>query len=151
ALAPSAASPTSQSAPSENSPKPDANKPSPDQSSGGDKKPDAEKKPDSQSSDDKSKEKKAEETPPVKRPAEPAKPADPEELKVRPDEAGLVSFSFKGQPWLPVLEWLADISHMSLDWQEIPGGYLDLTTRRKYTVDEARDLINSTLRGFGYT
>jgi type II secretory pathway component GspD/PulD (secretin) len=154
-VAPAAAT-TAQPAASEASPKPDAAKPGDqppngEKKPGGDKKPDGEKKPDGQAGDDKSKEKKPEETQPVKRPAEPTKPANPDELNVRPDETGMVSFSFKGQPWQPVLEWLADISHMSLDWQEIPGGYLDLTTRRKYTVDEARDLINSTLRGFGYT
>src|SRR6185295_8570157 len=75
----------------------------------------------------------------------------PAELKVKPDEKGNVSFSFKGQPWQGVLEWLADVSHLSLDWQEVPAGYLDLTTRRKYSLDEARDLINSILLSKGYT
>jgi type II secretory pathway component GspD/PulD (secretin) len=151
ATAPAAVSATAQPAVSDASAKPAEGPKTGDQSPPGDKKAEGEKKPDGQPRDDKSKDKKPEETTPVKRPVEPTKPADPAELNVRPDETGMVSFSFKGQPWLPVLEWLADISHMSLDWQEIPGGYLDLTTRRKYTIDEARDLINSTLRGFGYT
>ena len=120
----------------------------------GEKKSDGDKKPDGQPGDEKSKDgkdKKADENQPVKRPTTPAKPADPEELKVKPDADGMVSFSFKGQPWQAVLEWLADISHMSLDWQEVPGGFLDLTTRRKYTVEEARDLLNSILLTKGFT
>jgi Bacterial type II/III secretion system short domain len=99
---------------------------------------------------DKDKEK-AEATPPVHRPTDPAEPPNPAELKAQPDDQGRVSFSFKGQPWPAVLEWLADISHMSLDWQEAPGGFLDLTTRRKYSVEEARDMINSILLNKGYT
>ncbi len=116
-------------------------------------KPDAEKKSDGKPANeekDKAKDKKGE-VKSVKRPETPAKSPDAAELKVRPDQNGMVSFSFKGQPWQAVLEWVADISHMSLDWQEIPGGFLDLTTRRKYTVNEARDLINSILLTKGFT
>lgn len=90
------------------------------------------------------------EKPPTLRPAKPAKPADPNELKVRP-ENGMISISFKGQPWPAVLEWLAEISGMSLDWQEAPADYLDLTTHRSYKVDEIRDLINSALLARGYS
>ena len=118
-------------------------------------KPDEGKSADDKSADadkDKSKDKSAAESPqPVKRPEKPAKDPDPTELKVQPDAEGMVSFSFRGQPWQAVLEWLADISHMSLDWEEVPGGYLDLATRRKYTVAEARDLINSILLTKGFT
>jgi type II secretory pathway component GspD/PulD (secretin) len=121
------------------------------QKNDGEKKPDAEKKSDGQSGEDKSKDKKPDDTTPIHRPADPPKPADPNELKVRPDEHEMVTFSFRGQPWQAVLEWLADISHLSLDWQEVPGGYLDLTTRRKYGLDEARDLINSMLLSKGFT
>lgn len=118
---------------------------------GGDgKKPDGDKKPDSSKSDEAGKDKKADEAQPVVRPTEPKKPANPDELKVRPVD-GKVTFSFKGQPWPAVLEWLADISQMSLEWLEAPPGYLDLTTQREYTVREARDLINSILMGRGYT
>lgn len=88
---------------------------------------------------------------PVKRPTDPASPANPEELKARPDETGQVTFSFKGQPWPAVLEWLADISDKSLEWQEAPPGFVDLTTRGKYTVPEVTDLINSVLLSRGYT
>lgn len=88
---------------------------------------------------------------PVRRPLEPKTPADPNELKVRPDADGRIAFSFKGQPWTAVLEWLADISQASLHWEEAPPGYLDLTTRGRYTPEEIRDLLNSVLLAKGYT
>lgn len=87
----------------------------------------------------------------VKRPTEPPKPPDPAELKVRPDKDDKVNINFKGQPWPAVLEWLADISGKSFDWQESPGGFLNLTTSRGYTVAEMRDLINRLLLARGYT
>ncbi|MGD0383078.1 MAG: secretin N-terminal domain-containing protein [Thermoguttaceae bacterium] len=85
------------------------------------------------------------------RPTKPPKPPDPEELKVRPDADGKVRFNFNNQPWQPVLEWLAEISGMSLDWQELPGDYLNLKSRQRYTVRETRDLINRHLLSRGYT
>ena len=88
---------------------------------------------------------------PIQRPAKPPEPPNPDELKVRPDAEGKVSFNFTGQPWQGVLQWLADISHMSLDWQELPGDYLNLTTQRPYTLDEVRDMINRHLLARGYT
>jgi len=88
---------------------------------------------------------------PVTRESAAPKEADPEELKVRPDARGMVQFNFVGQKWLDVLEWLALISDMSLDWQELPGDYLNLTTQRAYTVAETRNLINQHLLARGYT
>ncbi|WP_158545384.1 secretin N-terminal domain-containing protein [Bremerella cremea] len=98
-------------------------------------------------------EKKPDEAPqgPIKRKDEPDKPADPEELKVRPDDQGKVRFNFRGQAWPDVLDWLADISNTSLDWQELPSDYLNLTTQRAYSVDEVRDLLNERLMTRGYT
>lgn len=88
---------------------------------------------------------------PIQRKDEPEQPSDPEELKVRPDERGMVRFNFRGQAWPDVLDWLADISNTSLDWQELPGDYLNLTTQRAYSVDEVRDLLNERLMTRGYT
>jgi type II secretory pathway component GspD/PulD (secretin) len=88
---------------------------------------------------------------PVMRSDRPAPAANADELKVQPNELGLVKFNFQGQPWLEVLEWLAKISHLSLDWQELPGDHLNLATQRGYTVAEARDLINRHLLDRGYT
>ncbi len=87
----------------------------------------------------------------VKRPDEPSSPPDPEELKVQPDKNNKIKVNFKGQPWPAVLEWLADISNMDFVWQEAPDGFLNLTTRRSYTVDEIRDRINQRLLVRGYT
>ena len=95
--------------------------------------------------------KKEEEAPITKRPTSPPKPADPEELKLRPGEDGLVRFSFNGQPWTEVMQWLSEVSGMSLDWQELPGDYLNLTTQEGYTLAEARDLINRHLLARGFT
>jgi type II secretory pathway component GspD/PulD (secretin) len=88
---------------------------------------------------------------PVVRPSKSAEPPDPKELKTRPDAAGKVRFNFNGQPWQPVLEWLAKISGMSLDWQDLPGDYLNLVTQQTYTLAEARDVINRHLLARGYT
>ena len=87
----------------------------------------------------------------VTRPDKPSVPPDPRELKVKPDPNGKIRFNFHGQPWADVLEWLAVVSAMSLDWQELPGDYLNLVTQRDYTVPEARDLINRHLLARGYT
>jgi type II secretory pathway component GspD/PulD (secretin) len=87
----------------------------------------------------------------TQRPTEPPTPPDPDELKLRPDKHGKLRFNFHGQPWPDLLEWLAGVSGMSLDWQEVPADYLNLVTQRSYTVDEARDLINSHLLSRGFT
>ena len=86
----------------------------------------------------------------VDRPDKPDFKVDPSELEVKPID-GKVQFNFHGQPWQGVLEWLAAISGLSLDWQELPGDYLNLRTQRAYTLDEARDLINQHLLARGYT
>lgn len=87
----------------------------------------------------------------VKRPTGDEAKADAEELKVRPDKDGFVQFNFRGQPWLDVLDWYAQISNSSLDWQELPADKLNLSTQRKYTVPEVRDLLNGTLLARGFT
>jgi type II secretory pathway component GspD/PulD (secretin) len=87
----------------------------------------------------------------VQRPKMPLMPPRPGELRVMPDEKGKVRFNFNGQPWPGVLEWLARVSQMSLDWQELPDGFLNLNTQRSYTVAEARDLINVHLLARGFT
>ncbi|MBI3862562.1 MAG: hypothetical protein HY290_11785 [Planctomycetia bacterium] len=85
------------------------------------------------------------------RPTKPDAAADPKELEIRPDENGRVRFNFHGQPWPAVLEWLARVSDLSLDWQEVPADYLNLRTQRSYTIPEARDLINRHLLDRGFT
>ncbi len=87
----------------------------------------------------------------VKRPMEPSEEPDPSELEATPDANGNIRFSFRGQKWPAVLDWLAHVSEMSLDWQELPGDYLNLVTQREYSLDEARDLINRHLLARGFT
>jgi len=87
----------------------------------------------------------------VTRPKIPESPPDPTELENRPNAAGKVRLNFTGQPWPDVLEWLKVVSNLTLDWQELPGGYLNLVTHREYTVPEARSLINRHLLSRGYT
>lgn len=86
----------------------------------------------------------------VKRPAKPPRTPDPRELEAKPDKNGRVTFGFTGQPWPDVLQWLANVSNQSLDWQELPNDYLNLTTQHSYTVPEARDLVNRHLQARGY-
>ncbi len=76
---------------------------------------------------------------------------DPKELELKPDEQGRVRFNFQGQPWLAVLQWLADTSKYTLQWNKLPGDYLNLTTQRSYSLDEARDIVNQHLLARGYT
>ncbi|MEZ6088685.1 MAG: secretin N-terminal domain-containing protein [Pirellulaceae bacterium] len=87
----------------------------------------------------------------VMRPGEPPEPPDPKEFDLRPDPDGRLQFRFRNQPWPDFLQWLAEVSGYSLDWQQMPGGYLNLVTNRSYTVSEARDLVNRLLLDRGYT
>ncbi len=87
----------------------------------------------------------------VTRPTEPDKPANPDELNVTPNAAGMLKLNFQGQPWPDVIRWLKKVSGKSLDWQELPGGYLNLSTHREYSVEEARNIINRHLLARGYT
>lgn len=111
----------------------------------GEKKPDGDKKP----GDGKKEAPKPPET--VSRPDTPVIPPDPKQLLIRPNPDGMLQLNFTGQPWPDVLKWLAGISGLSFDWQELPGGYLNLVTQREYSVPEARNLINRHLLARGYT
>ncbi|MEX2168779.1 MAG: secretin N-terminal domain-containing protein [Pirellulales bacterium] len=87
----------------------------------------------------------------VNRPDKPPTVPDPKELQAKPDKQGRIQFSFSGQGWPDVMQWLANVSGQSLDWQELPSDYLNLTTQHSYTLPEARDLINRHLQARGYT
>lgn len=108
-----------------------------------------EKKPEEKGKSDKGDNEKKEDGP-VKRPDKPPRPPDPRELDAKPDADGRVRFAFNGQPWADVLQWLANISGLSLDWRELPPDYLNLSTQRSYSLAEARDLINRHLQARGY-
>ncbi len=89
---------------------------------------------------------------PIQHPTKPPKPPKPEEFKVRPVN-GRVSFNFNNQTWPDLLQWLADISDMDLDWQEMPGDYVNISTpaEKTYSVPEVRDLFNQLLLARGFT
>ncbi len=87
----------------------------------------------------------------IKRPDKPLTPPNPDEFKARPDEEGIVRFQFRGQSWPDVLEWFGEISGRSVDWQELPKDYLNISTQRGYTVEELRDLLNRLLLTRGFT
>jgi type II secretory pathway component GspD/PulD (secretin) len=114
--------------------------------------PPQEAKPDEKGEKKEGEEKKAETADSVKRPEKPPRVPDPREFELKLDEKGRVpAFNFIGQPWPDVLQWLANISKSSLDWQELPNDYLNLTTQRSYSLDEVHDLINRHLHARGYT
>ncbi|MDA1232808.1 MAG: hypothetical protein O2856_18725, partial [Planctomycetota bacterium] len=87
----------------------------------------------------------------VKRP--PAEKYVPQRIdtEIRKNPDGHVAFNIIGQPWEAVLQWLADASALSFDWQELPGDSLNLITTHEYSMEEARDLINRHLLMRGFT
>jgi type II secretory pathway component GspD/PulD (secretin) len=87
----------------------------------------------------------------VQRPTEPETPPNPDELTATPNESGMLRLNFQGQPWPDVIRWLKKVSGKSLDWQELPGGFLNISTHREYSVEEARNIINRHLLARGYT
>lgn len=88
---------------------------------------------------------------PVLRSTKPEFVADPSELLVKPNPNGMLKINFRGQPWPMVLDWYSRTAGVSLDWQELPGDYLNLTTQKEYPVEEIRDLINRHLLSRGFT
>ncbi len=77
--------------------------------------------------------------------------ADAKEFDVRPGPDGVVHFQFRGQKWPDVLDWYAEIAGVSIDWQELPGDYLNISTQRGYTVAELGELLNRLLLARGFT
>jgi type II secretory pathway component GspD/PulD (secretin) len=101
--------------------------------------------------DKKSEEKKDEGAKTITRPTDKPVVVDPNRAKLTPDKDGRVQFNYLGQPWSDVLQDYADAAKLSFDWQELPADYLNLTTQRKYTLAEARDLLNRHLLMRGFT
>lgn len=88
---------------------------------------------------------------PVKRTNEPPEPPNKKEFEVRPDEKGMIQFQFRNQSWPDLMKWLAEVSGMSLDWQELPGDYLNIASQKKHSLEEARDIFNRHLLSRGFT
>ena len=87
----------------------------------------------------------------IKRKSEPPEAPNKREFDVKPDEQGMLQFQFRNQAWPDLMRWLSEVSGMSLDWQELPGDYLNVATQRKHSLEETRDLINRHLLARGYT
>lgn len=88
---------------------------------------------------------------PVKRKSEPPEAPNKREFDIRPDDQGMLQFQFRNQGWPDLMRWLSEVSGMSLDWQELPGDYLNLATQRKHSLEETRDLFNRHLLARGFT
>ena len=63
----------------------------------------------------------------------------------------MLQFQFRNQTWPDLMRWLSEVSSMSLDWQELPGDYLNIATQRKHSLEETRDLFNRHLLARGFT
>jgi type II secretory pathway component GspD/PulD (secretin) len=77
--------------------------------------------------------------------------ADPEELKATVGSDGKVAFQFRNQPWVGLVQWLAQISNQPLDWQELPADRVNLQSPGRYSVAQTKDLFNRHLLARGYT
>ncbi len=77
--------------------------------------------------------------------------SNPDEFKAMVGDDGRVAFAFRNQPWVDLVQWLADISDLPLDWLELPGDRVNLRSPGRYTVEETRDLFNRYLLARGFT
>ncbi len=87
----------------------------------------------------------------LKRKSEPPEPPNKREFDIKPDAQGMLQFQFRNQSWPDLMRWLSEVSGMSLDWQELPGDYLNIATQRKHSLEETRDLFNRHLLARGFT
>jgi type II secretory pathway component GspD/PulD (secretin) len=87
----------------------------------------------------------------IRRATEPNTPADPEELDVKADIDGRISLTLRGQKWVDVLQMLADLSEMAIEWTHLPNDVVDFTTPGRVTLDVVRDTLNRMLLDRGYT
>ncbi len=76
---------------------------------------------------------------------------DREEFQATVGADGKIAFQFRDQPWIDLVQWLAQIAGQPLDWQELPGDRVNLRSPGRYTVAETKDLFNRHLLARGYT
>jgi Bacterial type II/III secretion system short domain len=89
---------------------------------------------------------------PITRPPAIENPAVLADQRMRVDDKKHeVSFNFQEAPWTFVLDELARVSNMTLDWQTLPGDALNLRSSGKYPLAQARDVINAQLLARGYS
>jgi len=88
----------------------------------------------------------------IRRQSLPEPKGDPAELAAAVlGSDGRVAFQFRNQGWPELIDWLAELADQPLDWQELPGDRVNITTPGRYTVTEVIDLLNRHLLGRGYT
>ena len=87
----------------------------------------------------------------IKRPTNGSAALAPDRMRLTPDKNGLVQFNYNGHPWSEVLQEFADAAKFSFDWQELPADKLNLITQRKYSLLEARGVLNQHLLARGFT
>jgi len=79
------------------------------------------------------------------------RPSPSKRPDINPDEQGMIQFQFRDQAWPDVLQWVADVSGLALDWQELPSDLLSISTPGKASLSETRDMINRHLLTRGFT
>lgn len=88
----------------------------------------------------------------IRRDEQEVEPANAEELrKAVLGDDGKVAFEFRNQTWPELIQWLSAISGQPIDWQELPGDRVNITTPGRYGVEAVKDLLNRHLLGRGYT
>ena len=87
----------------------------------------------------------------IKRPTEPKPAPNPRVFDIKPDDQGMLQFQFRDQAWPDVLQWVADVSGLALDWQELPADLLSIATPSKMSLLETRDVLNRHLLARGFT
>ena len=87
----------------------------------------------------------------IKRPTDPKPAPDPRPFKIKPDDQGMIEFQFRDQAWPDVLQWVADVSGLALDWQELPADLLSIATPGKMSLIQTRDMLNRHLLARGFT
>ena len=78
----------------------------------------------------------------IKRSTEPKPAPEPRPFNIKPDDQGMIEFQFRDQAWPDVLQWVADVSGLALDWQELPADLLSIAT-----PGAGRDCINPIFSG----
>ncbi|MFM8261117.1 MAG: secretin N-terminal domain-containing protein [Pirellula sp.] len=87
----------------------------------------------------------------IKRSTEPKPAPEPRPFNIKPDDQGMIEFQFRDQAWPDVLQWVADVSGLALDWQELPADLLSIATPDKMSLIETRDVLNRHLLARGFT
>ncbi|HEX5033710.1 MAG TPA: hypothetical protein VFW62_04465, partial [bacterium] len=85
------------------------------------------------------------------RPAESNGPPQKGEVATKgPNGEVLLQFQFRYAPWKEVLDWFAEQADLSMDAVEFPSGTFNYTDKKKYTPEQALNLLNGLLASRGF-